>query len=349
MSKTIIGWDIGGAHIKAALLSPDGKLLDLALLACPLWKGLEHLHQAVQKVLQAFSIQDGAHVLTMTGELVDLFENRQQGVETIIQQMLRFIPAQNLLVYAGKQGFLRPEQVGLPQCMNIASANWLASASFVASAVENGLFVDMGSTTTDILMIEAHRVQANGYTDYQRLVAEELIYTGMVRTPVIAVAQRALFRQQEMPLMAEFFASMADVYRLTGDLNEAHDLSETADGGPKTVSGSARRLSRLTGYDFSPQDMSLWRTFALDIKQRQKQLIEKAIQKQIQRITSRDISIIGAGIGRAIIEEIADENGYRYVDFDQLIETCESRLALSSSDCAPAAAVASLALLSSLV
>ncbi len=348
MNESIVGWDIGGAHVKAALLNSEGKLLDLALVACPLWKGLDYLRQSVQEVLRTFSIEPEWHALTMTGELVDLFESREQGVETIIQQMRRFVPESKLKIYAGYQGFLDSRRVDHQQRLNIASANWLASACFVASKIEQGLFVDMGSTTTDLLWIEGHRVQAKGHTDHQRLIEEELVYTGMVRTPVIAVAQRACFKQRNMPLMAEFFASMADVYRLTGDLNEAHDLSETADGGPKTKRASALRLSRMTGYDFNEQDMDLWQALALDIKQQQKQLIGQAIHQQIQDTAVGQIDIIGAGIGRSVIQEIAAESGYRYVDFDQLVES-EPIARLHGSDCAPAVAVASLAISSGLL
>lgn len=344
MKEPIIGWDIGGAHVKAALLSPEGKLLNLALQACPLWKGLGHLEQAVREIQQLFSIDSARHALTMTGELVDLFENREQGVDRILKQMLALIPERKLLVYAGNQGFLQPSQVDESQCLNIASANWLASASFVANEVADGLFVDMGSTTTDILRIEQHQVKAQGFTDYQRLLADELVYTGMVRTPVIAVAQRARFKQREMPLMAEFFASMADVYRLSGDLNEAHDLYDTADGGAKTTYGSALRLSRMTGFDFDRKDMTVWRALALDIKKRQKQLIADAMWRQLQGARKPEITIVGAGIGRSLIKEIAVENQCAFVDFDQLIEVADPVFDLASSDCAPAVAVAGLAL-----
>ncbi len=349
MNKPIIGWDIGGAHVKAALLSPTGKLLNLVLLACPLWKGLDHLERALQEAMQIFSTPSARHAVTMTGELVDLFQSREQGVEAIIRQMLAVVSAQNLVVYAGHRGFLPPDRIDSGQYLDIASANWLASAGFVATHIANALFVDMGSTTTDILLIEDHQLKAQGYTDYQRLIDEELVYTGMVRTPVIAVAQRAVFRQREMALMAEFFASMADVYRLTGDLNEAHDLSETADGGGKTVSASALRLSRMTGYEFKEQDLDWWRALALEIKKQQQKLIGQAMLKQLQRTDKQELTIIGAGIGRLLIEEIAIEKGQNYLDFDQLIESDRPTSPLTCSDCAPAVAVAGLALRTGLV
>ena len=39
LSKPIIGWDIGGAHLKAVLLDANGDVLNIKQLPCPLWRG----------------------------------------------------------------------------------------------------------------------------------------------------------------------------------------------------------------------------------------------------------------------------------------------------------------------
>src|SRR5688572_24393293 len=90
MALNIIGWDIGGAHLKAVHLDANGYFISSVQLPCPLWKGLDYLQRAImdaqaqlnEKVaLQAIKIEPFTrHAVTMTGELVDLFENRHQGV-----------------------------------------------------------------------------------------------------------------------------------------------------------------------------------------------------------------------------------------------------------------------------
>ena len=70
--------------------------------------------------------------------------------------------------------------------MDIASANWHACAALIAGKHTSALFVDLGSTTTDIVPIVDGKVAARGYTDAQRLAAGELIYTGLVRGFVMA-------------------------------------------------------------------------------------------------------------------------------------------------------------------
>ncbi len=341
----IVGWDIGGAHVKAALLDLQGHVIRVNLKSCPLWKGMGYLQQAVDSVLEDFPEQSYDHVITMTGELVDLFPSREQGVISIVQLMKKTIDDRRIFVYAGKSGFLKPDQLTDGDFRNAASANWLASASYAATRVSNGLFIDIGSTTTDILLLDQGHVQAQGFTDYQRLVSAELVYTGIVRTAVMAVAQEVEFNGNRMGLMAEYFATMADVYRLTGDLNEFHDLTDTADGAEKTVEASARRLSRMTGYDFNKYEMALWRAFAGQLKKLQKQKIYNACKIRISGKNAVNLEfVIGAGIGRFLVKELSAEMGVRYCDYNQLMPHPMTEGIVDSADCAPAVAVASLAL-----
>ena len=340
---SIIGWDIGGAHIKAALLDKNGTIRHVFQQACPLWQGMEFLKQAVDFILSKLPENKYKHAITMTGELVDLFDGREQGVKQIISAMQDNLKGSQIFIYAGQDGFLSPRQIKAHHYASIASANWLASASLVADKRKNGLFIDIGSTTTDILVLSDHKVQAIGLTDYDRLISGELVYTGIIRTAVMAVTQKAYFQGQTMGLMAEYFATMADVYRLTGELNEIHDQTETADGAEKTVSASAKRLSRMTGYEYCEHDLSLWQQFAQNIKSQQKHKIKTACERQLSRnlISDKDV-FVGAGVGRFLVKQIADDLAYPYIDFTDLLENECPDSQMSIADCAPAAAVALL-------
>ena len=242
-SDIVLGWDLGGAHLKAAAVARSGKVLWVRQLPCPLWLGLEHLDRAVASVLEE---QPGArwHAVTMTGELTDFFRNRAQGVTGILSQFGKHVPASRTLIYAGMSGFLTPKRAAKkPEA--VASANWAASAQLVASRVPDALFVDIGSTTTDIVPIRDGKLAVRGHNDYERLACEELVYTGIVRTPVMALAERIAFEGKRIMPMAEYFATAADVYRLTGELPEGADQLPAADNDGKTERDSARRLARM--------------------------------------------------------------------------------------------------------
>ncbi|WP_024299852.1 hydantoinase/oxoprolinase family protein [Methylomicrobium lacus] len=345
MANEIIGWDIGGAHVKAAVLNSRGELAAIMQKPCPLWLGLDKLRAAVAAVMSELPPAPYRHAITMTGELVDLFEGRDDGVKTIIEAMSELLPGADVVLYAGKLGFLKAPEVDHKHYAAIASANWLASASYAAQQVGSGLFIDIGSTTTDILPFDRSRVIAEGYTDYERLVAQELIYTGIVRSAVMAIADSVEDQGREVGLMAEYFATMADVYRLTGELNEAHDQADTADGAEKTVLASARRLSRMIGCDFDPKDLPRWQRLAENLREKQSDKIQRGIEKQLARGgLAASSPFVGAGVGRFLIRRLAGTLGHPYLDFSTLFPAELNANGMTAADCAPAVAVASLAI-----
>lgn len=340
----LIGWDIGGAHLKAALLNKQGRIAGIAQKPCPLWQGIDTLKDAVNGILHEYAIGRSSHAVTMTGELVDLFDNRGQGVRTIIATLEELLPSSEILIYAGRLGFVNAARVNKEHYEAIASANWLASAGYAAQQVGSGLFIDIGSTTTDILLLDEGRVLAEGFTDYQRLISKELVYTGIVRTAVMAVAQTVQDEGSDVGLMAEYFATMADVYRMTGELNENHDQTETADGAEKTMLASARRLSRMIGCDFDGDDLPRWRKFAKSLRDEQLNTIRQGCERQLARSKPSSAGpFIGAGIGRFLARELAAEMDFAYLDFSELFPPISDKAGLTVADCAPAAAVASLA------
>jgi len=344
MNLHIIGWDIGGAHVKAAVINQADEIIAVLQKPCPLWKGLAQLQQAVAAVMQELPARAYCHAVTMTGELVDLFADRDDGVKQIIAAMRQLLPETGLLIFVGHAGLLPAAHIEPQHYQAIASANWLASATLAAQKVGSGLFVDIGSTTTDILLFDNGKVLAEGYTDYQRLISQELIYTGIIRTAVMAVAQTALDNGSEIGVMAEYFATMADVYRVTGELNEAHDQTETADGAEKTINASARRLSRMIGCDFSPEELPRWQQFAGNLRTQQLQKIQRGCERQLSRRRLPDNSpLIGAGVGRFLVQQIAALSARPYLDFCELLTESTHQADINAADCAPAAAIACLA------
>jgi len=100
----IMGWELGGAHLKAAHLEDRGKLRQVIQLPCPLWLGLDHLRQAVDGVMAAVLARIRYHAVTMTGELVDLFDSRVQGVQRLASVMEGKLAPADMGFYAGLLG-----------------------------------------------------------------------------------------------------------------------------------------------------------------------------------------------------------------------------------------------------
>lgn len=312
--RTVIGWDIGGAHVKAALLR-GGAVLDAAQWPCPLWQGLDHLEHVLAQARSRWpALGEYAHAVTMTGEMVDLFSHREDGVQRIAALLAGHLPAPHF--FAGDGGWFGAVQAGA-QWEQIASANWLATARHAARALpqHEGLLVDIGSTTTDLIAFRRGHVLTASRSDAQRLQHGELVYQGVVRTPLCALTQRIAWRGARLNVMNEFFATTADVYRLTGELDAAHDQHPSADNAPKDAAHTRARLARMIGLDERDGSAAQWLAFAQ--AWRAEQLAE--LRGQVERVVAdHDLAagatVVAAGCGAFLVPELVPA-GWRFAAY----------------------------------
>jgi (4-(4-[2-(gamma-L-glutamylamino)ethyl]phenoxymethyl)furan-2-yl)methanamine synthase len=343
--RPVIGWDIGGAHVKACL-TRRGLVHDAAQWPCPLWQGAEHLDRVLALTRERWpEFADSHHAVTMTGEMVDRFAHREDGVRRIAEQLAAALGAPQF--FAGDAGWCEAS-AAIALWSQIASANWLASARHTACALpgESGLLVDIGSTTTDLIAFRGGVVPTTSRSDAQRLASGELVYQGVVRTPLCVLAQRIGWRGEQLNVMNEFFATTADVYRLTGELNPAHDQQPSADHAAKDRVATCARLARMIGLDARDASAEQWLAMALDWRARQ----VAELRGQLDRVSTAfglgaPALLVGAGCGAFLLPELAPA-GWRCVSYGRDIARVAAQAAPGTRDwaevCAPCVAVAAL-------
>ncbi len=337
--SAIIGWDIGGAHVKAARVA-DGRIAAVQV-PCPLWLGLGQLPEAICEIAARLG-PAALHAATMTGELADAFPNRAEGVAHIAAILARTLAPARLCLYGGRAGFLGAADAGA-QAADIASANWHATAALAAREVGAALLVDMGSTTTDLVPIAGGVPVETGYSDAERLACGELVYTGLVRSALMSLAERVPFAGALTPLAAEYFATIADCHRLLGTLAEETDQMPTADGREKTVAASRARLARMIGRDAAEADDAAWHALAACFAEAQLRRIDDAARLVLSRTRLPAAApVLGAGCGRDVTRRLAARLGREWRDFASLAVFAGADAA-AIDQCAPAAAVALLA------
>ena len=338
----IFGWDLGGAHVKLAVLDRLGRVDRFEQAPCELWMGLERL-EAVLVQLTAGNHGQPTHAITMTGELADIFPDRSAGVSAILDTFLRATESRDAMVFAS--GAFVGVATAVSRWSDVASANWLATGQLVAKLLPEALVLDVGSTTTDLVLVADGRVQALAADDYGRLAREELVYTGVVRTPVMALASRVPFGGNWVGLMAEHFATTADIYRICGQLDPLFDQARTADGRGRSEQDSMRRLAHMIGCDVHHASDDAWKRLARWLASAQQRLIRRACDRQLSRcLIGPDAPVVGLGVGRFVSANIAAELARPYVDFAELAGVPREH-ASAADVCGPAFAVARLALL----
>ena len=301
--KRFLGIDLGGANIKAALMNGDKKVIKTIHLYTPFWKNLDVVNSSLKKIRDDFG-ETEYQFITMTGELSDVFKNRKEGVLKLTKILTGVFATPKLRILLHNMQFISPRKLK-GNFSSIASANWLATSTFVSKKMKNGIFLDFGSTTTDVIPIKNSKVIAIGKNDHERLFHNELLYTGFTRTPLMSLSQKIVFRKRKIPLMAESFANTGDIYRILNLLPKELDIQETADGKEKTFTASCRRLARMVGLDKENADVSEWKKLAENFYKIQERLIYKSCMKIVKSFDPEtEINIVTAGSGSKVLEKI---------------------------------------------
>jgi probable H4MPT-linked C1 transfer pathway protein len=334
----VAGYDVGGAHLKIALVE-DGRTISAQQIPCPLWLGLDRLEAALEAARQ-LAARARHHAVTMTAELCDIFPDRRTGVCALVAKLSASLgPA--MRYWCGARGFCDAEET-LREPLAAASANFLASAALAARHHPECLLVDMGSTTVDIVAVADGQVHSGGLTDAERLESGGLVYTGLTRTPIMAIVTRTPFQGRWQGLAQEYFATIADARRILGELPDDVDQHETADKRGKSVEESIARFARMFGRDGADGNAGEWRAAARAVTEAQLRSIHDAL---LQRLSATRLSeaapVIAAGIGAPVVRVLADRLGRATIDFADLAGAADA-CRVWAGRCAPAVAVALL-------
>lgn len=341
--STTIGLDVGGAHLKIAVLQ-DNRVEQATQCLCPLWQGLDKLDTALEDA-RPLTENATAIAITMTGELSDLFQNRKQGVDTLVDKLTNHFQGKERYWISGR-GFGDAKDAKLHH-QAVGSTNFVATATAAAQFAPNAVLIDMGSTTTDIVPIVGGKPTPKGLTDATRQQTGELVYTGLTRTAVMAVANRVPFNGTWQTLAREYLATMADIYRLMGTLPDCVDLHATADGQGKSLEESLIRFARMLGRDTHDTDHTVtgtdpWKASVAYIAAKQLRSIEDGL---FQVLTAHpklhNPTVVTAGIGAHIGEEIARRLALVPIRFGKLINA-PTNIENAATQNAPATAVALL-------
>lgn len=236
--------DIGGANIKIA----DGHSY-AASYPFPLWLQSARLANQLRTIISEAPPADHL-AITMTGELADCFASKAEGVQHILGAVAAAADNRHTRVYLTDGRLVTPQVAAtLPQLA--AASNWHALARYCGRYVPRGtaLLIDIGSTTTDVVPLHDGQVTAIGTTDTTRLLAGELLYTGVERSPVCALVEHVPYRGQRCPVAQELFATALDAYLLLDSIPERASESHTADGKPATKAAARHRIGRMIAAD----------------------------------------------------------------------------------------------------
>lgn len=290
--KGFLGIDVGGANLKVA--HKDGA----EIVYFPMWKKARELESLLKNISKKYDAKKAGVV--MTAELADVFESKRDGVNFVANACKN---AFEEVVFLDIEGNLS-DRIDDP--LKFAASNWIASCKFLISeGFRNFLFVDIGSTTTDIIPV-TDKIEA-AKTDYERLKREEMLYFGILRTPVFYILREF----ENAKLVPEYFSITADVFILTDDINSSDYTCETPDGKGRDKFSCKRRLARSLCCDVEEMGEKKIEEMAFKIKKEMVKEVSKAIRDKVEYYGLK--RVFGCGIGEFLIEDACKNLGIECV------------------------------------
>ena len=299
---TWLALDIGGANLKAADGLGWARSVPVELGPDP-----EDLAGELRTLLESGPAGTRLAV-TMTGELCDAFRSKSEGVQTILSAVTAVAGHRTVLVYLVNGRMLTVNEAR-SQPLWAAASNWHALARFACRFVERnvGLLIDVGSTTTDIIPLVEGQVAARAASDTDRLLAGELVYSGVGRTPVCAVTPTLPYRGGLCPVAAEWFATTADAYLLLEDLPPQAIAARTADGRPLTPLFARERLARMICADATTFDDRDGLAAAEAIREAQLAQMRRAVRQVVSFLPAPPQSLVVSGAGEFLARRLVME------------------------------------------
>jgi probable H4MPT-linked C1 transfer pathway protein len=137
-----------------------------------------------------------------------------------------------------------------------------------------------------------------------------MLYTGIRRTPLCAVARTVEIGQKKCPLAAEFFATIQDVYLLLDELPEDVTNCDTANGRPATRDEAWDRLVRQVCCDRTEISQSEALQIARNFAEQQEQQIGEALNAVLRTtpIGYDCQTVIVSGSGRFLAQKVLAKN-----------------------------------------
>ncbi|MFX0062096.1 MAG: hydantoinase/oxoprolinase family protein [Candidatus Hermodarchaeota archaeon] len=331
----VAGLDIGGANTKVAIctfdkISKNREMLESKSFFFPFWLKKDSFQEFLKETILPLFHNHDLHTITVTitAELSDCFATKFEGIEYICTS-LKQIFSQPIKVLTTSGEFLDPE-VAISQWKAVSAANWFATAAIVAENHPNAIFMDIGSTTTDIIPLVSGQVNAKGKTDLERLISGELIYTGILRTNPVSIVHKVLYKGQWIRLSSELFACSGDIHVILDHLSSSEFVTETPDNRGTTKNECFARLARIVCADLNMIEEESLTEIARHIYQKQIDQIVDGLKQVIQeQDLSESSEVVLTGIGARYLGEEAAKKLNMRIDYLPLDEKVSSAVCVA--------------------
>ena len=303
----VAGFDIGGANTDLAVIDfeeDEIKNIEVDFAYLPMWSNNDDLSKVLVELIENICPvgEIDAVGISMTAELVDAYNTKKDGVLDVVAKCEQTFDCP--IAYVGIDGMMSKEEIEKTP-LKAAAANWIATAQIATLISDNCIFIDTGSTTTDIIPIKDGMECAIGKSDFDRSATGELVYTGTLRTNLASFLDNVELNGKKYRVASELFAQTADVYTVLDLIGEDDYICDTFDGESKSKIDCAKRIARVVCADLEMLSMGEIVEMCKFIHQKQIEQIADGL-KQVHETQNLDL-IVTTGLGKDILDKKAAE------------------------------------------
>ena len=210
----VLGLDIGGNHSKFTLLKKKGDTFVCDAGCVALGPGAPTLFDVLKNLSRdAGDNVDAIGVITSYPAGLSL--TYEEGLSFTIKQMLRVFPEECIYIADFSGSLHRIYDLEVEDPFIFSATNFFGSGKIGTHLMEEGIVIDTGSTSTDILAIKHGKISLMG-PDNKRLkrhLVGEMNWLGVLATPLSLVSRYVPFKGRMVPIsQGDFYIS--DVFNM---------------------------------------------------------------------------------------------------------------------------------------
>jgi uncharacterized hydantoinase/oxoprolinase family protein len=200
--KAVLGLDIGGNHSKFTVLHKKGDIILCDAGCVAMGPGAPTLFDVLQNLCRDAGDTDFDAIGVVTSYPAGLSLTYEEGLSFTIEQLLRVF-REELIYIADFSGRLYPvsdHEVDDP--FVFSATNFFGSGKIGTRLMEQGIVIDTGSTSTDILTINQGEISLMGPDKevLKRHLVGEMNWLGILATPLSLVSRYVPFKGRMVPI-----------------------------------------------------------------------------------------------------------------------------------------------------
>ncbi len=316
----IFGVDIGGANVKITQLHPN---LTVKSVLLPFSRKPVLVEQLITSVVNP-------DIVVVTQTLCanrHLFATGKEGTHYLINVTTDLFG--DNVRYPGLSYQLYTAAKAKQHYEKVACRNWVATCylAHYLDLVHNGLVIDCGTTSTDIVPVVNGHPETLEKNDvgYTRFRTGELVWSGVYFMPVPSLSHTIVLDGDTYPVKPATRALSYDIYIVLGRITPK-ELAEKYSGHRRDMDTLSYRQSVMRMLDVISADTELLtvndaQKIAAFLAEKQEKMIEKAIKKvfsaaQKKYAIEKTVAVAGAGKD-IILSKVLKNLGFDVKDIEK--------------------------------